>query len=255
MLTFTLLISLGLGIILCFMGYRFFRVAMALGGFAIGAAIGYFIYPFVAEHLPDAGNGLWLLAFMGLGGILLAFLSYSIYKAALFYITALFTAFIVIKTFLLGFGGIGVAAFIKTILGKTAISGSADMITDFKVSDKGKVGDLIAKALKMLPGETQTEKLLAVLLTALIAGAIVGIIVVIMQKPAIIVVTSEMGAFLTAQGLCSLLESFEQMDLRAETVIANFTVGGENLVLSTLLMLVLCAIGIAVQFKTTKKMK
>ena len=255
MLTFTLLISLGLGIILCFMGYRFFRVAMALGGFAIGAAIGYFIYPFVAEHLPDAGNGLWLLAFMGLGGILLAFLSYSIYKAALFYITALFTAFIVIKTFLLGFGGIGVAAFIKTILGKTAISGSADMITDFKVSDKGKVGDLIAKALKMLPGETQTEKLLAVLLTALIAGAIGGISVGIMQKPAIIVVTSVMCAFLTAQGLCSLLESFEQMDLRAETVIANFTVGGENLVLSTLLMLVLCAIGIAVQFKTTKKMK
>lgn len=254
MLTFTLAVSLGLGIILCFMGYRFFRVAMALGGFAIGAAIGYFIYPFVAEHLPDADNGIWLLAFMGLAGLLLAFLSYSIYKIALFYISALFTAFIILKTFLLGFGGIGVAAFIKTTLGKTAIVGGTDFITDYQVSDKGTVGDLIKKALDFLPGETDMEKLGAVLLAAMIVGAVVGIIVCVLQKPAIIVVTAVMGAFLSAQGLVSLLESFDQLDLSAETVIANFSVGGESVVLSSLLTVVLIVAGIVVQFKTTKKM-
>lgn len=255
MLTFTLLISLGLGIVLCFMGYRFFRVAMALGGFAIGAAIGYFIYPFVAEHLPDAGNGIWLLAFMGLGGIILAFLSFSIYKTALFYISALFTAFIVIKAFLMSFsGGIGVAAFIKTLLGKTEIAGSTDIITDFRVSEKGTVGDLINKGLEMLPGETQLEKLGAVLIAALVVGVIVGIVVCVMQKPAIIVLTAIMGAFLSSQGLCSLLESLDQIDLSAETVIANFSIGGENLLLSALLTIVLSVIGIFVQFKTTRKM-
>lgn len=254
MLTFTLLVSLVLGIILCFMGYRFFRVAMALGGFAIGAAIGYFIYPLVAEHLPDAGQGIWLLVFMGLGGILLAFLSYSIYKAALFYITALFTAFIILKTFLLGFGGIGVSAFIKTAMGKTAIAGSTDFITDYQVADKGTVGDLITKALDMLPGKTDMEKLGIVLLAALIAGVVVGIIVCVLQKPAIIVVTAVMGAFLSAQGLVSLVESFEELDLSAETVIANFSVGGENLILSSLLIIILIVAGIIVQFKTTRKM-
>jgi small-conductance mechanosensitive channel len=254
MLTFTLAVSLGLGIILCFMGYRFFRVAMALGGFAIGAAIGYFIYPFVADKLPAAGQGVWLMVLMGLGGILLAFLSFSIYKAALFYITALFTAFIILKTFLLGFGGIGVSAFIKTILGKTAIVGSTDFITDYEVADKGTVGELINKALDMLPGKTDMEKLGVVLIASLIVGAVVGIIVCILQKPAIIVVTAVMGAFLAAQGLVSIIESFDQLDLSAETVIANFSVGGESVVLSSLLTVLLIIIGIVVQFKTTKKM-
>ncbi len=255
MLTFTLLVSLGLGIILCFMGYRFLRLAMALGGFAIGAAIGYFIYPFVADHLPEGGHGMWLLVFMGLGGILMAFLSFAIYKAALFYISALFTAFIIIKTFLASFaGGIGVFAFVKTLLGKTAVTGSSELITDFRVSDKGTVGDLIQKGLEMLPGDTQLEKLGAVLAVALIAGVVVGIIVCVMQKPAIIVATAFMGGILASQGLSSLLESFEEIDFSAETVITNFSVGPENLLLSTLITVVLIAAGIVVQFKTTKKM-
>ncbi len=254
MLTFTLAVSLGLGLILCFLGYRFFRVAMALGGFAIGAAIGYFIYPFVAERLPDAGNGIWLLAFMGLGGILLAFLSFSIYKVALFYISALFTAFMILKTFLLGFGGIGVGAFIKTILGKTAVVGGTDFITDYEVADKGTVGELIGKALDMLPGKTDMEKLGVVLIASMIAGMVVGIIVCVLQKPAIIVMTAVMGAFLASQGLVSILESFDNLDLSAETVIANFTVGGESVLLSSLLTVVLIILGIVVQFKTTKKM-
>lgn len=253
MLTFTLMISLTIGIILCYMGYRFFRLAMTLGGFAIGAAIGYFVFPFVAEYLPDGGNGIWLMIFMGVGGILLAFLSFAVYKAALFYVTALFTAFIIIKTFLTSFaGGVGVAAFIKTVVGKTAIAGSSELITDFRVSEQGSVGDFIKKGLDRLPGDTDLEKLGAVLAVALIAGAVVGIIVCVMQKPAIIVATAVIGGLLASQGLSSLLQSFDQIDFNAETVIANFSVGSENLMMSTLITIVLIASGIFIQFKTTK---
>ncbi|NLW88750.1 MAG: TMEM198/TM7SF3 family protein [Clostridiaceae bacterium] len=255
MLTFTLIISLSIGIVLCFMGYRFFRVAMALGGFAIGAAIGYFLYPFAAEYLPDAGHGIWLLAFMGIAGILVAFLSFAVYKAALFYISALFTAFLIVKTFLMSFaGGVGVAAFIKTAIGKTAIMGSANAITDYEVADRGTVGELIQKGLEMLPGDTPLAKTGTVLLAAVIVGAIVGIIVCVLQKPAIIVMTSVIGAMLASEGICSLLDSLENIDMTAESVIANFSVGGENLVLSMLVTILLVVAGMVVQFKTTKNM-
>lgn len=256
MLTFTLVVSLCLGIILCFLGFRFFRMAMAIAGFAIGAGIGYYIYGYVAEYLPETGSGIWLVVFMGVGGLLVGFLSFAIFKAALFYISALITAFIIIKTFLMTMaGGVGVAAFIKLAFGKSPVSESTDKITGFQVADKGTVGELISEALTKLPGDTPTEKMLAVLVTALIAGVIVGIIVCVLQKPAIIIVTAVMGGVLASQGLCSMLDSFDQIDLNADTVITNFSVGSENLVLSTLLTVVLIVAGILVQFKTTKDLK
>jgi hypothetical protein len=256
MLTFTLLVLLGLGIVLCFFGYRFFRTAMALAGFAIGAVIGYYGYGIASEYLPGSGSGVWLLLFMGAGGVLLGFLSFHIYKAALFYVTALITTYVILRTFLITMaGGVGVSSFVKIIVGRTSVSGGVDQITNIEVSGKGSVGDLMKDAFEKLPGESQPEKMLMVLAIALIAGIIVGIIVCILQKPAIIVITALMGGVMASQGLCSMLDSFDKIDLKADTVVANFASGGKNLMLSTILTVVLVAAGIIIQFKTTKEVK
>jgi hypothetical protein len=256
MLTFTLLVLLGLGMVLCFFGYRFFRTAMALAGFAIGAIIGYYMYALASDYLPGSGSGIWLLLFMGAGGVLLGFLSFHIYKAALFYVSALITAYVILRTFLITMaGGVGVSSFFKIIVGKTSVSGDVDQITDIEVAGKGSIGDLMKHAFEKLPGETQAEKMLMVLAIALIVGVIVGIIVCILQKPAIIVMTALMGGVMASQGLCSMLDSFDKIDLKADTVVASFAGGGENLVLSTILTIALVAVGIIIQFKTTKEVK
>lgn len=256
MLTFTLLVLLGLGIVLCFFGYRFFRAAMAMAGFAIGAVIGYYGYGIASEYLPGSGSGIWLLLFMGAGGVLLGFLSFQIYKAALFYVTALLTTYVILRTFLLTMaGGVGVSAFVKIIANRTSVSGGIDQITDVEVADKGNVGDLMKDAFEKLPGDTLVEKMLMVLIIALIIGVIVGIIVCILQKPAIIVITALMGGVMASQGLCSMLDSFDKIDLKADTMVSSFAGGGENLALSTILTIVLVAAGIIIQFKTTKDIK
>lgn len=256
MLTFTLLVLLGLGMVLCFFGYHFFRTAMGLAGFAIGAIIGYYVYAIASEYLPGSGSGIWLLLFMGAGGVLLGFLSFYIYKAALFYVSALITAYVILRTFLITMaGGVGVSSFVKIIVGKTSVSGGVDQITDVEVAGKGSVGDLMKDAFEKLPGNTQAEKMLVVLAIALIAGIIVGIIVCILQKPAIIVITALMGGVMASQGLCSMLDSFDKIDLKADTVVASFDSGGKNLMLSTILTVVLVAAGIIIQVKTTKEVK
>lgn len=256
MLTFTLAVLLGVGIVLCFFGYRFFRVAMALAGFAIGAIIGYYGYGISSDYLPGSGSGVWLLVFMGAGGVLLGYLSFHIYKVALFYVSSLITTYVILRTFLLTMaGGVGVSSFVKIIAGKTSVSGGVDQITDLEVPGKGSVGDLMKDAFDKVPGNTQAEKMFMVLAIALIAGAIVGIIVCILQKPAIIVVTALMGGVMASQGLCSMLDSFDKIDLKADTVVASFAGGGQNLILSTLLTVALVAAGIIIQFKTAKEIK
>lgn len=256
MLTFTLLVLLGMGIVLCFFGYRFFRAAMALAGFAIGAVIGYYGYGIISEYLPGSGSGVWLLVFMGAGGVLLGFLSFHIYKAALFYVSALITAYVILRTFLLTMAsGVGVSSFVKIIIGKTSVSGGVDQITELEVADKGSVGELMKAAFEKLPGNSQGEKMLMVLAIALITGVVVGIIVCILQKPAIIVVTALMGGVMASQGLCSLLDSFDKIDLKADTVVANFAGGENNLLISTLVTIILVVAGIIIQFKTAKDVK
>lgn len=255
MLTFTLLVAMGLGIILCFMGYRFFRLAMTLAGFVIGAGIGYYVFLFLGDALPDEGSGIWLMVFMGVAGILLGFLSFKIYKTALFYVTMLVSSYLVVKVFLLSFaGGVGVTAFLS-LYAQSADSEHAAGLAALEVGTRGSVGDLIQEGYDKIPVEGEIQKLFFLLGIALLIGAIVGIIVCMIQKPAIIVVTSLMGGTLIAQGLCSMLDSFNQVDISADTVIANFSTGQENLVLSTLVMLVVVALGIFVQFKTTRNMK
>jgi len=254
MLTVTLCISLICGIILCFFGFRLFRLAMSLAGFVLGAGIGYFIYCLAGSYLPAAGSGIWIMVFMGVGGILIGILSYRIYKAALFYTTMLITAFVVLKTFLLTMGsGVGVTAFFMTLIGNTKIGGVADSITEVPVGKSGTVGTAVADALAKIPGSTQNEKFWIVVGIALVAGAIVGGVVCLMQKPAIIVITAGLGGLLITQGVFSLIQSLSAFDTSAQTIVKSFAVGNGRPALSALVAAAFVALGIIVQFKTAKK--
>lgn len=254
MLTVTLVVSLICGVVLCFFGYRLFRIAMTLAGFVLGAGIGYFIYGLAGSYLPSADNGLWVLLFMGVGGILMGLLSYRIFKAALFYISMFFTAFIILKTFLLTLGsGIGVAAFFMVLIGKTKIGGIADSITNVSVSNNGTVGTAVADALSKLPGSTPMENFWIIVGIALVAGAIVGGIVCVMQKPAIIVITASFGGILISQAVVSLLQDLAISDNSAQTIINSFAGGNGQPTLSVLVAVAFIVVGIIVQFKTAAK--
>jgi len=255
MLTITLVASLICGVVMCFFGFKLFRLAMAVAGFVLGAGIGYFIYSLTGSYLPSAGSGLWIMVFMGVGGILMGILSYRIYKAALFYISMFLTAFIVLKTFLLTMGsGIGVTAFFMVLIGKTRIGGAADTITEVSVGKPGEtVGSAVAGALLKLPGSTQTEKFWIVVGIALVAGAIVGAIVLLLQKPAIIVITASFGGLLITQSIFSLITRFDAFDTSAQSIVKSFAAGNGQPALSTIVAAALIILGIILQFKTAKK--
>ena len=254
MLTVTLAVSLFCGIILCFFGYRLFRAAMTLAGFVLGAGIGYFIYGLSGSFLPASDSGIWVLVFMGGGGILMGALSYRIYKAALFYISMLLTAYIVLKTFLLTMGsGVGVTAFILVLIGKTKVGGIADSITDVSVSKGGTVGTAVADALAKLPGTTQTDKFWIIVGIALVAGAIVGGIVCLLQKPAIIVITASFGGLLITQGVVSLIQNFAVFDTSAQAIVKSFAGGNKEPAISMILVIAFLVLGTIVQFRTAKK--
>lgn len=253
MLTITLVVSLICGVILCFFGYRLFRIAMTLAGFILGAGIGYFIYNLAGSYLPSPDNGLWVLVFMGVSGILLGILSYSILKAALFYTSMFLTAFIILKTFLLTLGsGIGVVAFFMVLIEKTKIGGIADSITSIPVSNNGTVGTAVADALSKLPGSTPTENFWIIVGIALLAGVIVGGIVCLLQKPAIIVFTASFGGILISQAAVSLLQDLALSDNRAQTIVNSFAGGNGQPTLSVLIAVAFIIVGTIVQFKIAK---
>lgn len=79
--------------------------------------------------------------------------------------------------------------------------GVADSITEVPVGKGGTVGTAVADALAKIPGSSQYEKFWIVVGVALVAGAIVGGIVCLMQKPAIIVITAGLVGLLITQGV------------------------------------------------------
>ncbi len=256
MLTVTLIITIICGALLCFAGYRLFRFAMALAGFAIGAGIGFFIYNLVSDRLPSSGNGIWVMVFMGVGGLLLGMLSFSIYKAALFYISAFITTFLVLKTYLLvTASGVGVSAFVQVALGKTKLDGATDKISEIRMGEGSTVGKTIEKALERLPGSTNTEKFFALLVAALVAGIIVGVVVCLIQKPAIIVITAVMGGILISQSAFSMIDSIQDFDASAKALVSSFASGSGQPALSSILAIALIGLGIIFQFKTAKQEK
>lgn len=250
----TLALQLIAGVILCFFGYRFLRLAMSAAGFILGAYIGYFIYGFVSESLPSPDNGLWGLVFMGVGGILLSVLSFRIYKAALFYITMFTAAFLALKTYLMFTGwGVGVMSFFMIMLGKSSAGKGAAALNSLDVPGTGTAGAAVAAALAKMPGTTPIEKLWIAIGIALVIGAIAGTIVVILQKPAIIVATSLFGASLLAEGVFLLFTNLGTFDFSAASLVIVLSGSQSTPALSTAVTLGFAALGILLQFKTAKK--
>ena len=250
----TLAFQLIAGVILCFFGYRFLRLAMSAAGFVLGAYLGYFVYGLVSESLPSPENGLWGLVFMGAGGILLAALSFRIYKAALFYITMFTTAFLVLKTYLMFTGwGVGVMTFFMIVLGKTSIGKEAGALNNLSIPGNGTTGAAVAAAMSKLPGSTPIEKIWIAIGAALIIGAIAGTIVLILQKPAIIVATALFGAVLLASAVFTIFANLGTFDFSAASLVTAFSGGQTTPALSTAVTLGFTVLGLLLQFKTAKK--
>ena len=100
--TVTLLTFLAMGILLCFYGFRMFRFSMALAGFFMGFQAANLIDSlFLLENIPEKMRPNWEFFFPIILGLLLAALSYALYKKALFFITVFFTWYSIVKIFLL----------------------------------------------------------------------------------------------------------------------------------------------------------
>ena len=239
---------------MCFFGYRFFRLAMTLAGFVLGAGLGYFLYNLSSKHLPSNENGWWVLLFMIVGGLLLGLLSYSVYKAALFYITMFVTAFLILKTFLLTMAsGVGIGSFFIVMFGESKVGGASNVVTDTNIGGGNTIGTAIEAAIEKLPGSTMTAKFWVVVGFALLVGVIVGFVVCMLQKPAIIVVTSIFGAALITQCLFSLIQSFGTFDANPQAFAESLAIGSGQPAMSAIVAVAFVLLGILTQTKNAKK--
>lgn len=190
--TVTLLTFAAMGLLLCFYGFRMFRFSMAMAGFFMGMQLANILDSmFLLEKIPEKARDTWEFFFPIVIGLLLAILSYAIYKKALFFISMFFTWYTLMKISLL--------YIIKTQNDlKLFISLSPDSIaklTDGSDGAQNLISDSqMAKVMSWLPGNTDGEKLLAICLIALLIGIFVGIIICLLQAPAIKIITAIIGA-------------------------------------------------------------
>lgn len=250
----TSVVLLVCGIILCFSGYRSFRTAMSIAGFVIGAAIGMLVHGFLDYKLSTSVPGIiWLVIFMLIGGCILGGVSFRLYKIALFYVTMFAVSITVLRIFLLTTtSGAGIYTLIMSMFGisrNQALFGPLD-----KYSNPNQWMSGVAKdVLKALPGQTVVDKFWVVLILSLLVGAIAGVVVCAMQKPAIIVVTSIFGGMMLSQAICTLIgidwATTESM-LRFSDEVSQGTIKPEISVIIALLAIVA---GIITQAKLAKK--
>ncbi len=255
MLIITSILTLIAGVVLCFFGYRSFRAAMTVAGFVIGAMLGLALEALVVDALPGLGPELWMLIFMGVGGLLGAALSFRLFRSALFYVTMFVTTFSVLKGFLLSSTtGMGMYSFFRILFGKLP-NGEVLRNIDSATTPDPVFSGFFAKLFEMLPGEQLFDKLWVVFAVACLLGAVAGIVVCALQKPAIIVVTSVFGGIMIAQGI-SILVGIEWSGDVLGTGINQVVSGGSvRPELSLILTVVAIVAGIVVQNRTVKKLK
>ena len=100
--TVTLITFLAMGILLCFYGFRLFRFSMALAGFFMGMQGANLMDSlFLLSKIPEKSQKMWEFFFPIVLGVVLAVLSYALYKKALFFITVFFTWYSLVKICLL----------------------------------------------------------------------------------------------------------------------------------------------------------
>ena len=210
--TVTLLTFGAMGILLCFYGFRMFRFSMAMAGFFMGMQLANIIDSmFLLEKIPENAKSMWEFFFPIVIGLILAIISYAVYQKALFFVSMFFTWYTLVKISLL--------YIIKTQNDlKLFISLSPDSIaklTDGSDGAQTLISDeQMSKVMSWIPGATDGEKLLAICLIALVIGILVGIIICLIQAPAIKIVTAVLGADILRDvflGTMGILYSWEAL--------------------------------------------
>lgn len=248
------IILLVCGIIVCFFGYRSFRLAMSIAGFVIGAAIGMVVHGFFDNKLSTSIPGIaWLAIFMLVGGLILGSISFRLYKIALYYVTMFAVAISALRVFLLATTtGAGIYTLLLSMFGISRNQSIFGPLNENSNPDQWMSG--VAKGvLQALPGQTIVDKFWVVLILCLLVGALAAVVVCALQKPAIIVVTSIFGGMLLSQAICTLIGidwTATESLLRFSDEVSQGSIKPELSIIITLLAILA---GIIVQFKLAKK--
>jgi len=245
--TVTLVTLLAMGILLCFYGFKMFRFSMAIAGFFMGFHAANLIDSlFLLEKIPEKGRNVFEFFFPIMFGIFLAVISYAVYKKALFFITVFFTWYSIVKVFLL--------YIVKTQNNlKLVVSLSPDKVaklTDGSEKTQNLIPDKQMNAvMSALPGSTDGQKLLAICLIALVIAILVGILICMLQSPAIKIITAVIGADILRDvflGTMGILDAWKALPGFLAPAVNQ---GLHNGWISFFIWAALIGSGVAVQFK------
>lgn len=243
-----LILAFAMGILLCYFGFRLFRISMAMAGFFMGMQVGQMLDSlFLLEKIPADRQEIWEWFFPIAVGVLLALLSYAIYKKALFLISMFFTWYTLVKIFLLYI--IKSQTDVKLFI--TFAPGSIAKLTQDAESSKSLISDSQINAImNWLPGNSEWEKLLAVCLIALVIGIVVGILICILQEPAIKVITAVIGAGILRDAFVSAMGLLSSWQALPEFLRPLAKEGLENVWVSFFIWAALIGSGITAQIKS-----
>ena len=186
-----LAMTLSAGILLCFYGFEMFRLCMALAGFYVGMQLGNMLFGLFSERIGESWSGTAEKAFPIVIAVLLALLSYAVYKHALFFLTLFFTTFAIMKVF--------VVYLIKTEENlDILVKFSPETVEKLKNSSTGAEKLLtdaeVGNILTQIPGQAGWQKLLFILIFSLALGILAGVLIMLIQEPAVKIATSVIGA-------------------------------------------------------------
>ena len=201
---------------------------------------------FLLEKIPADRQEIWEWFFPLAVGVLLGLLSYAIYKKALFLISMFFTWYTLVKIFLLYIvkSQSDIKLFITFALGSIAkltqdAEGSKSLISDEQIS----------AVMNWIPGASEWEKFLAICLIALVIGIIVGVIICILQEPAIKVITAVIGAGIIRDAFITTMGLLYTWDALPEFLRPLAKEGLENVWVSFFIWAALIGSGITAQIK------
>ena len=183
--------TLAAGILLCFYGFKMFRISMAFAGFYVGMQLGSMLFGLFSEHIGESWSGTAEKAFPIVVAVLLALVSYAVYKHALFFLTMIFTTFAIMKIF--------VVYLIKTEENlDILVKFSPETVEKLKNSSTGAEKLLtdaeVGNILTQIPGQAGWQKLIFILIFSLALGILAGVLIMLIQEPAVKIATAVIGA-------------------------------------------------------------
>lgn len=200
-----LAVTLAAGILLCFYGFKMFRISVALAGLYVGNMLGGMLFGLFSEKLPESWLSNAEKIFPIAVGVILAVVSYAVYKKALCFLTMAFTTFNIMKIF--------IVYLVKTEENlNLLIKFSPETIDRLRNSSTG--GEtLISEAevgniLTQIPGEAGWQKLIFILIFSIALGILAGVLIMLIQAPAVKIATSVIGADAIRIGIMGAIDKF-----------------------------------------------